>query len=128
MLATTLVFDTILRLIFKNLENHSILIFGLTIDDGPMVLLSKNYLFVAFIKNTFNIDVYLNCWAGNEVRAEFNVCAKSEHLDNCTDPACAKLCVDKYGGQFHRDANGFCQPPSTCACTYLCSNVPSAAH
>ena len=61
--------------------------------------------------------------AGNEVSAEFNVSAKSEHLDNCTDPACAKLCVDKYG-----DANGFCQPPSTCACTYLCSNVPSAAY
>ena len=35
MLATTLVFDTILRLIFKNLENHSTLIFGLRIDDGP---------------------------------------------------------------------------------------------
>nr|CAN79765.1 hypothetical protein VITISV_042918 [Vitis vinifera] len=80
------------------------------------------------MKSFLVILVLLFLGSGNEVRAEFNVCAKSEHLDNCTDPACAKLCVDKYGGQFHRDANGFCQPPSTCACTYLCSNVPSAAH
>ena len=62
-----------------------------------------------------------DCWAGKEADGtEVRVCGRGEHLDNCTDEACAKLCIDKYGTPSGKDANGFCEPPSTCACTYVC--------
>lgn len=68
------------------------------------------------------VYIYIYIRAGNEVNAQESgkVCAKTENLPNCDDAGCVKLCVDKYGGGSSESANGFCQPPNTCLCTFKC--------
>lgn len=61
---------------------------------------------------------HLMFWTGSNAEL-VKVCGREERLNNCTDEACNKLCVDKYGGASQK-ASGFCKPPSSCGCTFLC--------
>lgn len=108
----------------KNMKSPStillLLVAVLLLTNGKMILWSISFSFfmisLVWTKSRWMI------LAGIEVNAQptGKVCAITEVQPNCNDSSCVDLCVAKYGGPSGQDANGFCQPPSTCLCTHKC--------